>query len=481
MKLINPFLIIRVLSAVLFIETLSFLVCLPVAFTYRESPEPFIWSAAFSLLLAVFFRFITTDSDYKKFSNRDGYLVVSLAWILFLIFGSLPYLLGGTLHSFTDAFFESCSGFTTTGSTVFGDVEILPHSILFWRSFTHWIGGLGFVALVIIILPSLKITGFQIFTLESSLREKIHPKTKSIVIRIIYIYISLTVAEIIFLSLGDMNFFESVCYSFATIATGGFSTKNDSLISYSTYSQYVVMIFMFLAGVSQVVYYYLVKRNFRKVAQNEELWFYLAAVIIAGAVTTSLLLVNSTGNLEESLRHGFFNTISIITTTGFSSTDYLLWPVAGQILIFMLLFAGANTGSTTGSIKMARHLIVIKNIRSAFIKLNHPNVITGIKFCGKSISEKTNISILSFVVLYLFIFMLGTLLVTFTGPDVLTSSSAVAASLGNIGPGLGSVGPMNTYMHLPELTKFFLSLLMILGRLEIIMVLVLFTRTFWKV
>ncbi|HOW41784.1 MAG TPA: TrkH family potassium uptake protein [Bacteroidales bacterium] len=481
MKLINPFLIIRVLSTVLFIETIAFLTCLPVAFIYRESPDPFIWSAVFSLLLAAFFRFITSDADYKKFSNRDGYLVVSLAWIIFLLLGSLPYLLSNTLTSFPDAFFESSSGFTTTGSTVFMDVEILPHSILFWRSLTHWIGGLGFVTLVIIILPSLKITGFQIFTLESSLKEKIHPKTKSIVIRILYIYTGLTIMQIILLSLGDMNLFESICYSFATIATGGFATKNDSLISYSTYSQYIVMLFMFLAGVSQIVYYYLIKRNFRKVAQNEELWFYLGAVLIAGTAASSLLHVSFSVNPEESIRHGFFNTISIITTTGFSSADYLLWPVAGQILIFMLYFAGASTGSTTGSIKMARHLIIIKNIRSAFIKLNHPNVISGIKFSGKSVGERTNISILSFAVLYLFIFMLGTLVVTLTGPDVLTASSSVAASLGNIGPGLGTVGPLQNYFHLPDFTKIFLSLLMILGRLEIIMVLVIFTRTFWKV
>jgi trk system potassium uptake protein TrkH len=241
------------------------------------------------------------------------------------------------------------------------------------------------------------------------------------------------------------------------------------------------MIFMFMAGVSQVVYYYIVKLNFRKVIQNEELWFYLGSVIIAGALATSILLASSTDHLEKAFRDGFFNVISLITTTGFTSTDYLLWPIPALLLLFLLLFTGASTGSTTGSIKMARHLIVVKNIKSAFVKINHPNALSGIKYHGKTIAEKINISLLSFVVLYLFIFVAGTLIVVFTGLDVVTSASAVAASLGNVGPGLGTVGPMHNYAHLPELTKVILSILMLLGRLEIISVFALFTRTFWKV
>jgi trk system potassium uptake protein TrkH len=481
MKLINPLLILRILSTILFIETVSFLFCLPVSFIYKESPDPFIWSAAISLLLAVFFRFITTKADIDKFSNRDGYLVVTLAWLIFTVLGTLPYLLGGTITNFIDAFFESSSGFTTTGSTIFTDIEILPHSILFWRSLTHWLGGLGIILLVIIILPSLKVTGYQLFTLESSLKEKIHPKTKSIGFRILFIYMGLTILEIIFLVFGDMDLFESVCHSFGTIATGGFSTKNTSIANYSNYSQYIIMIFMFLAGVSQVVYYYLIKLNFRKIVQNEELWFYFASVIILGTLATSILLANSIQPLEDSFRKGFFNVISIITTTGYVNVDYLLWPGPALILIFLLLFSGASTGSTAGSIKIARHLIVIKNIKSAFIKLNHPNAVSGIRFNGKLISEKVNISVLSFIILYLFIFIAATLLVVITGPDIVTSSTAVAASLGNIGPGLGLTGPMHNYSHIPDLTKFILSLLMIVGRVEIMTVFVLFTRTFWKV
>ncbi len=268
-------------------------------------------------------------------------------------------MIGGTIPSFIDAFFESSSGFTTTGSTIIPDVEILPYSILYWRSLTHWLGGLGIIVLVIIVLPSLRITGYQLFSLESSLKEKMHPKTAAIGLRILYIYVGLTLAEILLLTFGEMTIFESICYAYGTIATGGFATRNTSVVSYSVYSQYVLMIFMFLAGISQIVYYHFFKFNFKKVKQNEELWFYLATVIVIGALATSILLINSTYNLEKTFRDGFFNVISILTTTGFSNTDYLLWPTTGTVVIFLLFFTGASTGSTTGGIKMARHLIVV--------------------------------------------------------------------------------------------------------------------------
>ncbi len=481
MKLINPLLILRILSTILLIETVSVLSCIPVALIYHEPPEPFIWSAVFSFLFAAFFRFVTSEADYKKFSNRDGYLVVALSWILFLAFGSLPYMLSGTIPSFIDAFFESSSGFTTTGATIFSDVEVLPYSVHFWRSLTHWLGGLGFILLIIIILPSLKVTGYQLFSLESSLKEKIHPKTKSIGYRILFIYLGLTITQIIFLNMGEMSLFESICHSFGTVATGGFSTRNIGMSAFSAYSQYIVMIFMFLAGVSMVVYYYLIKLNFRKIVQNEEFWFYIGTVVVTGGLVTSILLAESTSPLENSIRHGYFNVISLITTTGYASTDYLQWPGPALILVFLMLFTGASTGSTTGNIKMGRHLIVIKNIKNVFVKINHPNALTNIRFNGKVMSEKINFSILSFLILYLFIFMAGTLLVVLTGPDVLTSASAVAASLGNVGPGLGTVGPLHNYSHMHELTKLILSLLMIVGRVEMITIMAIFTRTFWKV
>ena len=334
--------------------------------------------------------------------------------------------------------------------------------------------------LVIVILPSLRVTGYQMFSLESSMKEKIHPKTKAIGFRILFIYLGLTLSQIILLNLGEMNLFDSICHSFGTVSTGGFSTKNNSLMFYSSYSQYIVMIFMFLAGVSQIIYYFLVKFNFKKIKQNEELWFYIIVAIIAGALATIILLLHSTRTFEESFREGFFQILSIMTCTGLSSADYNLWPQSAVLLIFLMMFSGASTGSTSGGIKMARHLIVLKNIKNVFIKLNHPKSVSFIRLNGKSIAENTNISILSFVVLYLFLFLTGTIIVVVTGVDPVTASSSVATCMAGIGPGLGTVGPMNNFAHLPELSKIVLSLLMILGRLEIITVFTIFTKTFWK-
>ncbi|HEX7494719.1 MAG TPA: TrkH family potassium uptake protein [Bacteroidales bacterium] len=480
MKLINPLLILRILSTILFIETLSYLLCLPVVFIYKESPYPFLLSAAITIVLSAIFYFISRDADSTKFSNRDGFLAVTFSWVVFSLLGALPYLLSGTIPSFIDAFFESTSGFSTTGSSILKNVEILPFSILFWRSLTHWIGGIGIIVILIIILPSIKATGYQLFSLESSMREKIHPKTKAIIFRVLFIYLGLTLAEIILLNFGDMNLFDSICHSFGTVATGGFSTKNNSLMYYSSYSQYIVMMFMFLAGTSQVIYYYLIKLNFKKVKQNEELWFYISVVLIAGALATIILHVNSARTFEESFRDGFFQIISIITCTGFTSTNYLVWPGTAVLLIFLLMFSGASTGSTGGGIRIARHLIVIKNIKNVFIKLNHPKSIAFIKLNGKSVAENTNISILSFVVLYLFLFVLGTIIIVITGVDPVTASSSVATCMAGIGPGLGAVGPMSTFANMPEVSKVVLSLLMIIGRLEIITVFTIFTRTFWK-
>ena len=461
-------------------ETISYLFCLPVVFIYKESPGPFLWSAVITFLFSAIFYFISRGADSQKFSNRDGFLAVTLSWIIFSLLGALPYMISGTIPSFIDAFFESTSGFSTTGSSILKNVEMLPYSILFWRSLTHWIGGIGMLVILIIILPSIRVTGYQLFGLGSSSKEKIHPKNRAIVFRVLIIYLGLTLAETVLLNMGDMNLFDSICHSFSTVSTGGFSTKHNSLAYYSSYSQYVVMIFMFLAGTSQVIYYYIVKLNFTKVRQNEELWFYFAVVIIAGTIATIILHVNSIRTFEESFRDGFFQVISIITCTGFTSTDYLLWPGTALLLIFLLMFSGASTGSSGGGIRMARHLIVLKNIKNIFVKLNHPKSISFIKLNGNTVAENTNISILSFVVLYLFIFVLGMIIVVITGVDPITAASSTATCMAGIGPGLGSVGPMSNFAGLPDITKIVLSLLMIIGRLEIITVFTIFTRAFWK-
>jgi trk system potassium uptake protein TrkH len=480
MKLINPLIILRILSTILLLETMSFLICLPVAIIYDEPLFPLLLSAAFTGLLFIILRIITRNEKTTKLSNRDGYVAVTLSWLVFSIMGALPYLISGTIPSFINAFFESASGFTTTGASILQDIEVLPYSILFWRSFTHWIGGLGIIVLVIIILPSLRITAQQLMGLESSLKEKIHPKTKSVGLRLFLLYLGLTIFEVFFLYMGDMDLFDSLCHTFGTVATGGFSTKNTSIAGFSPYTQYVIAVFMVFSGISFLAYYYIIKLQFNKVKHNEELWFYLGTILVAVIIIVGILSAKSTSAFETIFREGVFQTISIITTTGYVTADYVLWPPAAIILIFILLFAGANTGSSTSSIKMARHLIVLKNIRNIFTRLIHSNVIIQIKLNGKPVSDKANISVISFVILYLFIFLAGTFVITMTGLDPVTSASGVAATLGNVGPALGSLGPVCNYAHLPDFTKFIFILLMIVGRLEIIAVFALFTKSFWK-
>ena len=481
MKLFNPHVILYILSTILFIEAVSFLFCLPVVFIYNESPDPFLWSSLIAVSVSVGLYLISKKAAAEKVRKREGFLAVSLSWLVLSCIGTLPFLLSGSIDSFVDAFFETASGFTTTGASIFPDVESLPYSVLFWRSFTHWIGGLGIVMFVIIILPTLGMTASQLLPMESSLKEKIHPKTKAVGLRLLFVYLGLTVMEVILLNLGEMNLFESVCHTFGSVATGGFSTRNNSIAGFSAYSQYIIALFMFLSGVSFVIYYFIVKFNFRKVKHNDELWFYLGTTLFFGTVATCVLLANTTKSLEPAFREGFFQVISIITTTGYVSTDYLYWPPAGLIIIFLMMFAGASTGSTTGSIKMVRHLIVAKNIRNALAKLVHPNMITQIKLNNKPLSDTTNISTISFVILYLFIFLVATVVIVAIGTDPVTSASAVATSLGNAGPGLGSIGPMANYSVFPDISKLIFAILMIIGRLEIYTIFILFTRSFWKI
>jgi trk system potassium uptake protein TrkH len=481
MKLINPLIIIRILSTILLIECITFLFPVPIALIYHEDLSPFIWSSLITFAIFGLLQIAGRNAGTEEITSRDGFLAVTLSWLVFTLIGSLPYLISGSIPSFINAYFESTSGYSTTGASILTDVEILPYSILFYRSLTHWIGGFGIIMLVILVLPSLKVSGYQLFSLESSVTEKIHPKTQAVGIRIMFIYLGLTLAEVIMLWSGDMNLFDSICHTFGTVATGGFSTKNNSIQHFSNYSQYVVMTFMILSGISQVVYYYLLKFNFRKVKHNEELKFFLGVIIISGMTATIILLAGNAGSFEYAFRNGFFQTISIITCTGFTTTDYLLWPSTGMLLIFILMFAGGMTGSTSGGIKMARHLIVVKNIKNVMVRMSHPKALKSIRLNDKLVPENVNNTIISFIFLYLFIFIIGTIIVVITGVDPVTSASSVATCMAGIGPGLGTVGPMNNYAHIPALSKIILSLLMIIGRLEIITGFVLFSRSFWKI
>lgn len=478
--MVHPLIIIRILSTILIICTISILCCVPVAYIYNEPLYPLLYSAFITGVIGFFFRIYCRKVTMADVSARDAYISVTLAWLLFSLSGSLPFIIGGSIPSFADAFFESVSGITTTGASILPDIEILPKSMLFWRALTHWIGGLGIILLVIIILPSLKITAQQLMSLESSLKEKILPSTKSIGYRLLFIYLSLTIAETILLYLGDMDLFDSVCHSFSTIATGGFSTKNDSIAGFSKYTQIVITVFMFLSGVSFLLFYYMVKRKFYKILHNEEFWFYVTVVLIATILVSFTILPYYHNSISEAIEAGLFQVIAIITTTGFATVDFVYWPNTAIIILFLLLFTGACTGSTSGGIKMARHLVVIKNINFVFKRLHHPKLISHIMLNGKVLTEKANLSTLSFIILFLGIFLIGALVFVLIGIEPITAISTSISMLGCVGPALGTAGPMMGFAHFPVIAKLFCSILMIIGRLELMTVFAIFTKSFWR-
>jgi trk system potassium uptake protein TrkH len=424
--------------------------------------------------------FFTPSQIREKITTREGYLSVTMGWIALVLAGSLPFLYSNTIDGFTNCLFESVSGFTTTGASILTDIEGMPRSMLLWRSMTHWIGGIGIILLVIIILPTLKVGGYSLFSLESSLKHKILPRTKSVAGVMLMIYITLTVAEIILLTAGGMELFDSICHSFGTVATGGFSTKNDSIAGYSGYIQYVITIFMFLAATSYVVFYYIVRKNFSRLSGNEEFWFYLFFTIASVVVVTMILLTGSERSFELAFRHSLFEVVSTISTTGYATNDYTLWPQGAYMVIFLLIFAGGSTGSTTGGIKMARHLITIKNLRNTIIRLQHPNAVTPVKLNDKVVPDNINSLMSVFIQLYIILFIAGALIMVLTGIPADEAAGASAASISCVGPGLGASGNMGNFAHFNGVSKYTMMLLMIIGRLEIFTFIALFTRSFWK-
>lgn len=454
-------------------------ISLLIALYYNESILPFIETLVVCICFALVFKIFIIRSKPKDVSKKESFLIVTLSWFFIAAVGSLPYIFSNSF-SLIDALFESTSGFSTTGSSILSDIEALPKSLLFWRSLTHWIGGIGIIVIVIIIMPSLKIGGNNLFSVESSVGEKILPKITSVGKRLLLIYVSLTILEIIFLLFGNMSLFESVCHSFGTVATGGFSPKNTSIFDYSPYIQYVIAIFMLLAGINFILYYYLVNNRLDKIKKNDELWFYLKFIGITTCIVTAILFFQTDRPLEQSFRDSFFQVVSIVTCTGFGSSDYLLWPQAGWVIMFLLLFTGGCTGSTAGGIKMARHALIFKNLRNIFTKNIHSNAITTVRFNNQIMNEKQNLAVLTFITSYFIVFLIGTILLIIFHVDGKTAASSIASAMGGVGPGIGTVGPASNFGHLPNIVKIIISLFMIIGRLELYAFLVLLSPAYWR-
>jgi len=481
-KLINIPIVLRVLSFLLIVEAAFMISGIGFAVYYNESVLPLLISAIITGLVGSITWFLTKKNDKKNIGKREGYLIVSLTWVIISLFGSLPFIFSGSLTNFSDAFFETISGFTTTGATVLTDIEALPKNILYWRAMTHWIGGMGIIVLTVAILPFLGIGGLQLMIAEMPgiTPDKLHPRITETAKRFWAIYVIFTVAEVLLLWVGEMDFFESVCHSFATMATGGFSTKNDSIAGFLPYSQYIITAFMFIAGTNFTLHYFVMHRQFSKVKSNEEFKMYFWIIVVITIFITLGLIITTELNIESSFRDALFTVISIITTTGFVTADYSLWPSFLWMLIFALMFIGGSAGSTGGGVKIIRHLLLIKNSFLEMKRSIHPQAIIPVKYNGKSVTQQIIFNVMAFFLIYILIFSFGTLTLSLLGYDFDTSIGAAIASLGNIGPGIGDVGPTDNYSFFSPVAKWFLSFLMLLGRLELFTVLIVISPAFWK-
>lgn len=479
----NHRIIINILGILLIIEGLFIGASSIVALIYQEGVSEYLGLSALITIIAGATMWFSTKNCIKNIGKKEGYIIVSTGWVLFSIFGSLPFFISGAIPSFTDAFFETISGFTTTGASILDDVEAMPYGLLFWRSLTQWLGGMGIIVLSVAVLPLLGIGGMQLFVAEvPGLKpDKLHPRIKETAKRLWLIYVIFTVAETVLLLFGGMSLFDAINHSFTTMATGGYSTKQASIAAWdSEYIHYVITIFMFIAGVNFTLSYFALKLNFRKVFQNEEFRYYLGFILVFIAIFTIVLHFNSDSGLEKSFRDSAFQVVSIITTTGFATVDYLQWMPFLVFLIFVFMFFGGSSGSTGGGIKTIRILLLMKNSMLELKRLIHPNAVIPVRYNNKGISPDIISNVLAFIVFYVFIFVFGSVVMSALGLDIESAMGSVASSIGNIGPGIGSVGPAENFNHIPDFGKWFLSFLMILGRLEIFTILIILSPAFWK-
>lgn len=443
---------------------------------------PILISSLITIFTGLFLVLYTRKAHKSSPSKKEAYLIVSFSWLFISLFGSLPFYLSGYFGNFTNSFFETISGFTTTGASILNDIESIPKGLLFWRSLTHWIGGMGIIVLSLAILPLLGIGGMQLFSAEAPgpTADKIHPKVKEMAKRLWGIYVILTIAQTGLLMSGEMNFYDAICHAFATMATGGFSTQNDSIAGFSSYTQYIIIIFMILAGTNFSLHYFMLKGRFNKLRTNEEYQLYLGIIIFATFIIAAGLYLNGFSGIEESFRNSLFQVVSILTTTGFVSSDYLLWPSGLWIILLLLFFIGGSAGSTGGGVKVMRILILIKNSLLEFRRLIHPHAIIPVRLNKRPVSQNIVFVVISFFLFYIVTFAFGVIFLVAIGLDFISAIGASASSVGNIGPAIGSVGPVENYAHIPDVGKWLLAFLMLLGRLELFTVLIIFSPSFWR-
>lgn len=460
-----------------------FLAIIPGAIYNDTGWRPLLISGMLSAFIGSLFLIFNRDA-IKDIGKKEGYLIVTLGWVVLSLSGTLPYILSNTITSFSGALFETVSGYSTTGATVLNDIEIVPHGILMWRTLTHWIGGMGIIVLTVAILPILGIGGMQLFSAEASgvSTDKLHPRITSTAIRLWLIYFILTLAQTVLLKLAGMDWFDSVNHAMSTIATGGFSTKNASIGAYSSpLIQYIVIFFMFVSAINFTLIYWGLKGNLEKIWKNEEFRFFLFLVIGVTLFSTTLVQISVwDGNIEKNFRDSLFQVVAVITTTGFGTADFTAWSPILTVLFFFLFFTGACAGSTSGGVKLVRHLIIIKNSVMEFKRLLHPNALIPVRLNGAIVKGRVTFNVMAFILIYFGVFVFSSIVMSLLGEDFLTSIGSSAACLGSVGPGIGDVGPSSNYASISGAGKIFLSFIMLVGRLEIFTVLILFTPYFWR-
>ena len=420
-------------------------------------------------------------------TKKEGAIIVTSVWIVFSLIGMVPYLLTGTLDNVTDALFETMSGFTTVGASVITDVEAQCHSILFWRALTQWTGGIGIIVISLALLPRFGFSGMMMFGAEMAgpTKEKLSPKIADTAKKLGIIYLALTVAETIALRIGGMSLFDAVCHSMTTTSTGGFSTKNSSIAYWGPSIQYIILIFMFLSGINFTLYYFALNGKMKlKVLKNEELKWYTTIVIIASVILFICICDFKEGisfsTIEEHVRKALFQTITIITSTGFCESDYALWPTTTWIVIVLLMSCGASAGSTTGGIKLSRIIIALKYCYYEFKRMVHPHAVIPVTYSGTIIKPDIISRVFAFIFLYVFVIIIGTLVLNFTGMNLTEAASGMITCMSNCGPAFGELSPSHNFAALSDFSKWFMTFAMLLGRLEIFTVLLLFTPVFWE-
>ena len=452
-------------------------------------------SAFFVMTLGGFMMLLSRNHE-PHIQKREGYLIVTFGWVLMTVTGMTPFIITDSIQDMPSVFFETMSGYTATGSTILKDIESLPAGILFWRSMTHWIGGMGIIVLAIAILPLLGIGGMQLFSAEAPgpNSDKLHPRITDTAKRLWLIYVSYTLVETLLLSLAGMSFFDSLNHAMSTMASGGFSTKNASLAHWNhlPWVHYIIIVFMFLAGSNFVLSYFAFTGKIKKIFQDDEFltfakFIFVFSMIVFAVLVTQVDLTKESfehpqvwGKVESSLRHSIFQVLAIVTTTGFVTADYTAWTPFMTIFFFGLMFLGGSAGSTSGGIKVVRHLLMIKSGFLEFKRALHPNAIIPSRYNGKVVSKEIIGNILGFFILYMISFIIGSLVFGLMGLDFKNAVGVAASSLGNVGPAIGNFGPASNFSELPALGKYWSSFLMLMGRLELFTVLILFTPFFWK-